>query len=475
MKLPKRQQMNFERIESDALGECRLPVDALYGIHSLRGKQNFNYSGETLAAYPEFVAWLARTKMAIAKVNMRNGKLCAEKCVAVVEACQELVDGRHADALIVDPLEGACGTSINMNVNEVIANRALQILGHQPGQYEYLHPLDDVNFAQSTSDVVITAVKLTLREETERLSATIEGLAKSLREKQKEFHGILRIGRTCLQDALPMRLDQAFGGYASMTERSVTALRSHLSAMSECVLGGTAVGTGLGTYPGYRQTVTEELAKIAGRSLTQSLDLFDAIQNTDVFAALSSTAKTTALAIAKVANDLVLLSSGPTGGIGELKLAAHQAGSSMMPGKVNPVHAMGLTQVAYYVAGADQSVMLASAGGQLETNNYVPLVATSLIKSLSTLRRAVTAFDEQCVRLLTANRRASERNLLGSTAIAPALKAVIGYDGVAALVGKALASSKSLVEVVVADGVLSEERVLDLLRESSEHPDVRND
>jgi aspartate ammonia-lyase len=464
--------MESQRIEADALGECALPADALYGIHSLRGKVNFPYSGETLATYPEFVASLAHTKRVIAQVNGRNGKLSGGQSAAIVAACLELADQQHAHALIVDPLEGSCGTSINMNINEVLANRGLQLMGYRPGQYEYLHPLDHVNYAQSTSDVILTAVKLTLLTGIERLAATIDALAASLRTKQKQFDGILRIGRTCLQDALPMRLDQAFSGYASLAERMSAALRAHVPAMREIPLGATAVGTGLGTYRGYRQAVTDALRELTGHPLTQSRDLFDAIQNMDLFAALSSTVKTAALSLAKVANDLVLLSSGPAGGIGELQLAPRQAGSSMMPGKVNPVHAMGLTQIAYFVAGADQSVMLAAAGGQLETNNYMPLIAVSLFKSIATLQHAILVFDEHCVQPMSANREVSERNLLESTAIAPALKAEIGYSRTASLVGDAHASGRPLIDVIVSGGVMRHERVLDLLRESSGHPDL---
>jgi aspartate ammonia-lyase len=463
--------MVTHRIEADGLGEQSLPADALFGIHSLRGKANFPYTGETLANYPRFVTWLARTKMVIAQVNARNGKLTGEQSAALVAACLELADLKHAHALIVDPLEGSCGTSINMNINEVLTNRALQLMGHRPGQYEFLHPLDHVNYAQSTSDVLLTAVKLTLLEEVKQLAATIGQLALSLRAKQSEYAGVLRIGRTCLQDALPMRLGQAFGGYASLAERMVETLNGHIPTMCTLALGATAVGTGLGTYRGYRQAVIAALSELAGHPLTESRDLFDAVQNMDEFTALSSTVKSAALSLAKVANDFVLLSSGPRGGLGELQLAPQQAGSSMMPGKVNPVHAMGLTQVAYFVAGADQSVMLAAANGQLETNNYMPLIAVSLFKAMETARRAISMFDVHCVQPMIANRERSERNLLESTAIAPALKETIGYERTAALVEKARASGRPLIDVAVADGVISRECLIGLLRESSEHPD----
>jgi aspartate ammonia-lyase len=464
--------MEEHRIETDALGECRLPAAALYGIHSLRGKLNFPYSGETLAHYPRFVAWLARTKLAIARVNMAHGKITARQGECIVAACLELADGQHADALIVDPLEGSCGTSINMNINEVVANRALQLMGHEPGQYGFLHPLDHVNLGQSTSDVLLSAAKLALLDETRALAMTVEQLSTSLRDKQREFDGILRIARTCLQDALPMRLDQAFGGYASLAERGAAMLYAQLPALRTICIGATAVGTGLGTYRGYRDAVTAGLSELAGTPLAQAGDLFDAVQNMDEFATLAATIKTVALSLAKIANDVVLLSSGPHGGIAELTLVPQQAGSSMMPGKVNPVHAMGLTQIAFHAAGAEHSVMLACAGGQLETNNYMPLIAVSLFKTLGMVQRAVALFDERVVRPLAAERAASERHLLESTAIAPVIKAKIGYAQTATLVAKAASSGKSLLQVLVSEGVASETEVRDLLKQSSYHPDA---
>ncbi|SKD05551.1 lyase family protein [Paraburkholderia hospita] len=459
------------RIEIDALGERRVPADALYGIHTLRGQQNFPYSGETLSQYPRFVAWIARTKLAIARVNTRHEKLTREQGACIEKACVELANGQHREALIVDPLEGSCGTSINMNINEVLANRALQLMGHVPGEYAFLDPLDHVNLGQSTSDVVLTAVKLTLLEEVKALAVTIEKLGVSLRNKQHEFDGILRIARTCLQDALPMRLGQAFGGYAGVVERGAASVHAQLQPMRALCLGATAVGTGLGTYPGYRAAVTAELSELANTPLEQADDLFDAVQNMDEFATLANTVKTVALSIAKIANDIVLLSSGPHGGIAELTVSPQQAGSSMMPGKVNPVHAMGFTQIAYVAAGAEQSVMLACAGGQLETNNFMPLIAVSLFKAIGMVQRAADLFDERVVRPLKANQAASERHLLESTAIAPVVKAKVGYVRAAALVNQAAASGQSLLEVVVNDGVASKEEMLELLRRSSRHPD----
>jgi aspartate ammonia-lyase len=462
--------MENQRIETDSLGERSLPADALFGIHSLRGAENFRYTGETLANYPRWVTWLAWTKMAIAQVNAQNGKLTAEQNKAIESACTELAAGQHAGAFIVDALEGACGTSINMNVNEVVANRALQLMGHRPGQYQFLDPLDHVAYAQSTSDVLLTATKLTLFEDVSALADTVRRLAASLREKQRQYEHVLRVARTCLQDCVPMRLGQAFGGYASLAERIVADLEAHLNSLSTIPISGTVVGTGLGTYPGYRDAVVEALSKRAGRKLLPSADLFDAIQNMDEFASLSSTVKTAALSLGKVADDFVLLNSGPRAGLNELRLAPQQAGSSMMPGKVNPVHAMGLTQIAYFVAGMDQSVMLAASNGQLETNNYMPLIAVSLFKGIHTFNAAVSTFDEHCVKTLIVDEETCLTHLIESTAIAPALKRELGYKRASELVEKARSSGRTSMQVAIDEGVMSRDQLINRLRESSVTP-----
>ncbi|WP_213768555.1 lyase family protein [Caballeronia sp. dw_19] len=376
----------------------------------------------------------------------------------------------HGAALIVDPLEDSCGTSINMNINEVLTNRALQLMGYRPGDYEFLHPLDHVNYAQSTSDVLLTTAKLALREEAGQLRTVIDQLAASLRDKQASFEGILRIGRTCLQDALPMKLGQAFGGYASLAQRMTALLDAHVPVLSTIALGATAVGTGLGTYDGYRHAVTTALSELVGEPLTPAIDLFDAVQNMDKFAALSSTAKTATLALAKVANDLVLLSSGPRGGIGELRLAPQLAGSSTMPGKVNSVHAMGLTQIAYFVASADQRHARSRQRTTGEQQLYMPLIAVSLFKAIGAATRAISMFDTHCVRPIIADAEASEHNLLESTAIAPALKDAIGYERTAALVAKAVESGRPLIEIVEAESVMTRKDMLALLHLSSVGP-----
>ncbi len=463
--------MQAQRTEVDSLGERTLSADALFGIHSLRGSENFRYSGETLAHYPRLVAWLARTKMVIAKVNAEHGHLSAEQCNAVARACEELAAGGHHQAFIVDVLEGAGGTSLNMNMNEVVANLALQFMGHRAGQYEYLDPLDHVAFAQSTSDVLLTATKLALIEEVTDLSEAIGRLAVSLREKEARYADILRVARTCMQDCMPMRLGQAFGGYAGLAERLALGLRKHLPALSMVPIGATGVGTGLGTYPGYRKAVVAGLSELAGRELQPSANLFDAVQNMDEFAAVSAAVKTAAMSLGKVANDLVLLSSGPRAGLNELRMAPAQAGSSMMPGKINPVHAMGMVQTSYLVAGLDQGVMLAASSGRLETNDYMPLIAMSLFKSIRTLRAAISSFDQHCVRTLLANEEVSLKHLIDSAAIAPALKQQMGYTRTAQLVEKGRASDRTLIEVAVEEGVMDRGELLKRLHQSTVQPD----
>ncbi|PUA18055.1 lyase family protein [Glaciimonas sp. PCH181] len=472
MEIHRETQREAQRIEIDSLGQRTLPADALFGIHSLRASENFRYSGETLANYPRLVRWLAKTKMVIAIVNGRNDKLTTEQSDAIVLACLELAAGQHTQALIVDALEGACGTSMNMNINEVIANRALQLMGHNPGQYQFLDPLDHVAYAQSTSDVLLTATKLALIEEVSELVDTVKHLGVSLRKKELQYRDLLRVARTCMQDCMPMHLGQAFGGYAGLTERLAQSLQAHLDLFSVLPIGGTGIGTGLGTYPGYRQAVVAELSALAGRALYPSANLFDAIQNMDVFAALSSTVKTAALSLGKVANDLILLSSGPHAGLNELRMVPVQAGSSMMPGKVNPVHAMGLVQTAYFVTGLDHSVSLAAANGRLETNDYMPLIAVSLFKSIRTLAAAISSFDRHCVQLLTANEEVCMTHLLDSIAIAPTLKQQLGYKRAAQLVEQSLRSGRTAIEIAIEEGVMSRQQIIGVLHQSSLHPDV---
>jgi aspartate ammonia-lyase len=458
------------RTDSDSIGKRTLPMNALYGIHSLRASENFNYSGETLSIYPRLVAWLSRIKMVIADVNAKHGKISDEQSRAIMLAANELANGAHKEAFIVDVLEGAGGTSINMNINEVIANRALEVMGHVPGQYEYLDPLDHVALAQSTSDVLLTATRLVLIEELEDLAGALKRLARSFREKEGKYAAVLKLARTCLQDCMPMRLGQAFGAYATLCERLAESALAHLGSLAKVPIGGTGIGSGLGTYPGYRRAVLDGLSTLARRELTSNADLFDAIQNLDEFAAASATIKTVALSLGKVASDVALLSSGPDAGLNEIRLAAVQAGSSMIPGKVNPVHAMGMSQAAFFIAGIDQAVALAASGGRLETNDYLPLIVTALMKSARACREAIVSFDERCIQTLTVNEEHSTENLVKSAAIAPVLKQALGYKKAAELVLRAHQSGKTVADIAVSDNLITLESITARLKEATVLP-----
>ncbi|WP_149086519.1 lyase family protein [Pseudomonas prosekii] len=451
------------RTEKDAIGQCDLPEDALFGINTFRSVNNFAYVGERLRDYPNYVSWLIKIKWAAAITNGAHGKISTSKTDAIVAACKDIVADQAYEPFVVDMLEGAGGTSINMNINEVLANRALQLQGKCPGDYHLISPLDDVNHAQSTSDVLIAAMKLTLHDEIAQLVATLRMYSETFREQEARFDKILRIGRTCMQDALPVRVGQAFGGYAELVDRSASNLEGLQKSLNSLPLGATAIGTGLGAYPGYTDMVLSILRDFSNQPLVADKNFFDGIQNLDEFATLSAAVKTTGLAISKIANDFILLSSGPVGGLQEIRLEAKQTGSSMMPGKVNPVFAMGMVQAAFLVSGLDASIAPAVAAGQLDCNNYLPLIAYSSFKSIKILNSALNGFHENCVKTLEVLADQCESNLMRSTAVAPALKARIGYERTAELVNIAHSTGRTLMELVVERGLMSEGEVFCLL------------
>ena len=451
------------RTETDALGQCDLPIDALYGINTYRSAKNFAYAGERLCDYPNFLSWLIKIKWAAAITNGAYGKIAPSTSEAISAACKEIVETQTFEPFIVDMLEGAGGTSINMNVNEVLANRALQLQGKCPGEYHLIHPLDDVNHAQSTSDVLIAAIKLTLHGEVGQLVAKLRSCGETFREQEIRFNNTLRIGRTCLQDALPVRVGQSFGGYAELVDRCARNLEEIQKTLNSVPLGGTAIGTGLGAYPGYTDMILSVLRDFSNQPLAADKNFFDGIQNLDHFATLSSAMKTSGLAVSKIANDFILLSSGPVGGLQEIRLGAKQAGSSMMPGKVNPVFAMGMVQAAFLVSGLEASVAPAVAAGQLDCNSYLPLIGYSSFKSIKVLNSALDGFHEHCVKTLEVLADQCKSNLMRSTAVAPALKARIGYEHTAELVNIAHLTGRTLMELVVEKGLMSEDEILCLL------------
>lgn len=459
------------RIERDFLGEIKIPADALYGAQTARGVDNFAVSGRSLGTEPEFLRAFVLVKMAAALANRDLGVLDEEQASALVRACREVIDGLHREQFIVDLFEGSGGTSLNMNVNEVLANRALILMGASPGEYSRLHPNDHVNRSQSTNDVLPSAIKIACYEMIGELGEALGALRDAFAAKSAEFAEVLRLGRTCLQDAQPMTLGQAFGGYAALTERLATEIMRHRDEMLTLPLGGTAIGTGLGAPPGYRQRVYEHLSELTGIMWRMPADAFDAMQNADGFARLSAEIRTSALSLAKIAADLIVLSSGPAGGVGELRLPALQAGSSIMPGKVNPVQPMMLMQIGFAVAGNDTCVSMASQQGQLEINAFEPAIAYGLFASLRMLASGVRKFTERCIMGIRADAERSMRNLVESSAIATAIVPRLGYDVVADLVRKGAREGKSFLVVAEETGKLPRDEAIALIRQTAVPPE----
>lgn len=443
------------RKEHDYLGAVDIPNDRLFGVNTHRGVANLTISPRTVGSNGEFSKAFAQCKWAAALANFDHGVLSEAQTRAIADACAEIVAGGHADSLTVDLLEGSGGTSTNMNFNEVIANRAQQLLGGQLGVYDKVHPNDHVNRSQSTNDVYPAAMKMATHALLGPLIAEVDKLADCLNRKAAEFNDVLHLGRTCLQDAQPMTLGQVFGGYASLVARLAKALQPVREGLLVLPLGGTAIGTGFGAPAGYRTSVYRHLATLTGINYCAPGNAFDAMQNMDTFSRVSAELRTCATAIAKVASDLILLSSGPAGGIGEIVLPAVQAGSSIMPGKINPVLPMSMVQLSFAVVGNDMCVAQAVQAGQLEINHFEPVVADRVFESILLLTNGIRLFRDRCVAGTTANRNTNESNLMKSMAVATALVPRLGYHKISALVRQSVAESRSLIDLLEESKVLS--------------------
>ncbi len=460
------------RKEKDVLGEVELQADALIGINSMRCSENFRISGRPLANRRSLVRGFGFVKRAAALANAETGALPPAIVDAIVASCLELERGDHDAHLICDMLEGSGGTSANMNVNEVLANVALIKLGQAPGDYAALHPNDVINMGQSTNDVVPTAIKLALHESIGPCIELLDRLDTTLSAKQREFAPTLRLGRTCLQDAQPMTLGQMFGGYAAVIRRhhdQLAALRGDLLAVP---LGGTAVGTGFGVRPGYRTAVLRHLSKVSGLEVRPVGDSFDAMQNCDGFARLSAEMKALANTLWKIGNDLILLASGPAGGIGEICLPKVQAGSSIMPGKMNPVIPMTMCQVALAVNGNDLAVSLAAQQGLLDLNHYEMLIADRMLDSLTLIEGAMNAFATLCLADLKADELASRQHLRASSALATILVSSLGYDKVSELVRDAPLHGRSFVDHAIFEGFIAETDVETMFMRAATAPET---
>lgn len=455
--------MNY-RMEHDLLGEREVPMDAYYGVHTLRALENFPISGIPISTYPNMVRALACVKQACALANNELELLDERKTDAIVNACEEIRAGKLHSQFAVDVIQGGAGTSTNMNANEVIANRALELLGFARGEYKQLHPLEDVNMSQSTNDVYPTAIKVALYFEIDELIAAMEILKIAFADKATEFKDILKMGRTQLQDAVPMTLGQEFSTYAVMIEEDQQRLREAASLIREINLGATAIGTGINAHPDYAALARKHLSEVTGIPYITAGNLVEATQDAGAFVQLSGVLKRVAVKLSKICNDLRLLSSGPRTGLGEINLPAVQAGSSIMPGKVNPVIPEVVNQIAFMVIGNDVTVTFAAEGGQMQLNAFEPIIAHSLFDSLIYLRQGCLTLSERCVKGITANREHLADLVNRSIGIVTALNPIIGYENATAVAKEAHATGKGVAEIVLAKGLLTKEQLDDILR-----------
>ena len=449
------------RVEKDSIGSKQVPIDAYYGVQSLRGCENFQITGLRLKS--DFINSMAEIKKACAICNHKVGELDTKIKDAICQACDEILEGKLHDQFICDPIQGGAGTTANMNANEVIANRAIEILGGQKGDYSIVHPNDHVNRAQSTNDVIPTAAKMTTAKLLIKAIEKLVVLNEALLEKEKEFYGIIKMGRTQMQDAVPIRLGAEFGAYSRAITRDIKRCTKALKGMQSINLGGTAVGTALNANPDYVEALAPILSEISGLPLKKADDLVDGTQNLDTFAFVSATLKTCAISCSKIANDLRLMSSGPRCGFEEINLPPMQNGSSIMPGKVNPVIPEVMSQAAFCIMGNDICITMAAEAGQLELNYAEPVLYHKLFESIVALTGAVDTFTRNCVVGITANEERCRELVDGSVGVITAICPTLGYAESADIAKTAIKTGESVREVLMSKKVMSEEEVDKLL------------
>jgi aspartate ammonia-lyase len=451
------------RTERDLLGEREVPADARYGIQTLRAVENFPITGIRLAHFPHLIRTLAMVKQAAARANRRLGLLDDPIAAAIDRACQEIIDGHWHGHFVVDVVQGGAGTSTNMNANEVIANRALELMGYSLGQYAHCHPNNHVNLSQSTNDVYPTAVRVATVLRLSELLAAMRELEHALRAKSEEFHDALKMGRTQLQDAVPMTLGQEFEAFAVTTGEDIARLKETARLFLEVNLGGTAIGTGINADPRYPEIAVEELRHISELDLVLAENLVEATPDTGAFVMFSGVLKRVAVKLSKMCNDLRLLSSGPRCGLNEINLPAMQPGSSIMPGKVNPVIPEVVNQIAFQVIGNDLTITLAAEAGQLQLNVMEPIISFNLFESLDMLTAGVRTLDSRCIRGITANREHNRTMVEGSIGLVTALVPALGYERASEVAREALTSGKTVREIVLEAGHLGAEELDRLL------------
>lgn len=454
------QEMEF-RVEKDSIGTKDVPENVYYGVQSLRAAENFHITG--LNMHPEIINSLAYIKKAAAITNCEAGLLDKKRTQAIVQACDEILEGKFREDFIVDPIQGGAGTSLNMNANEVIANRAIEILGGKKGDYSVVNPNDHVNCGQSTNDVIPTAGKMTSLRLLKKLKKQLLRLHSALEQKADEFDGVIKMGRTQLQDAVPIRLGQEFKAYSVAILRDLNRMDKAMDEMRTLNMGGTAVGTGLNADESYLRRIVPNLSEISGMDLVQAYDLIDATQNLDSFVAVSGAVKACAVTLSKIANDLRLMSSGPRAGFGEINLPAKQNGSSIMPGKVNPVIPEVVNQVAFNAIGNDMTITMAAEAGQLELNAFEPIIFYCLFQSIDTIAYAVNTFVDNCVIGITANETRCRYFVENSVGIITAICPYVGYQKAAEIAKEAIKTGESVRKLIIETGLLTKKQMDEIM------------
>lgn len=449
------------RLEHDSIGEKEVPADAYYGVQTLRAHENFYITG--LKMHPELINSVAQIKKAAAITNFEVGELDKKRADAIVKACDEIIAGKLHDQFIVDPIQGGAGTSLNMNANEVIANRAIEILGGEKGDYTIVNPNDHVNFGQSTNDVFPSCGKMAALKLLDGAREQLSRLEEALMKKSAEFDSVIKMGRTQLQDAVPIRLGQEFHAYASAIKRDIKRFDRAKDEIKSLNLGGTAIGTGLNADVLYYQRVVKNMSILTGQDLVQSYDMIDATQNLDSYASVSGIVRNCAVNLSKMSNDLRLMSSGPRTGFGEINLPARQNGSSIMPGKINPVIPEVVNQVAFNIIGNDVTITMAAEAGQLELNAFEPIIFYNLFQSIETLTFAVKTLVDNCVVGITANKEHCREMVENSIGIITAICPYVGYETAANIAKEALHTNQSVRKLILEKGLMDEEQLNTIL------------
>jgi aspartate ammonia-lyase len=452
------------RLEHDLLGEREIPNKAYYGVQTLRAIENFNITGVKLKNFPILIKSLAQVKKSAALANCELGMLDDEVAKYICLACDEIIAGKLVDQFLVDMIQGGAGTSTNMNANEVIANRALELWGKQKGEYDFVHPNNHVNLSQSTNDAYPTAIRLAALQSIPTLVEAIKELCTEIRKKAQEFSDVIKMGRTQLQDAVPMTLGQEFEAFAVTLEEDIIRIQEGEKLFLELSIGGTAIGTGINSHPKYAALAVKKIKKVTGLAVVPSVNLIEATWDTGAFVLFSGILKRLAVKLSKISNDLRLLSSGPRCGFGDITLPAMQPGSSIMPGKINPVIPEVVNQVAFQVIGNDLTVTLASEGGQLQLNAFEPVMVFNIFQSVSMLEKAVHTLNKLCIKDIKANREACRRSVENSIGLVTALNPLIGYENSTMIAKEALETGESVFNLVLKHKLLTRDQLEEALK-----------